>query len=215
MSEHEMLKKLQNINLQLFAEPKEPQNTEPVEPTEPTEPKEPTEPAKQEPKEDKTSEVLKSLMDKISSLEDKLKEPPKTEPVKTEPPAEPTDKDKDKDKAVDNSLEEQLEALKTESAKKATQVTEYEGILSSLIEAKLSDVPEELKGLVPENLSIKDKLDWIIKAEKTGIFGGTKGNIEIGKPLNPKDTKISADDSKLSASARMALAYESSKKSKK
>lgn len=210
MSEHEMLKKLQNINLQLFAEPKEPQNTEPVEPTEPTEPKEPTEPAKQEPKEDKTSEVLKSLMDKISSLEDKLKEPPKTEP-----PAEPTDKDKDKDKAVDNSLEEQLEALKTESAKKATQVTEYEGILSSLIEAKLSDVPEELKGLVPENLSIKDKLDWIIKAEKTGIFGGTKGNIEIGKPLNPKDTKISADDSKLSASARMALAYESSKKFKK
>lgn len=163
----------------------------------------------------KDNSILKSLVDKIASLEEKLAEKKPKEVDK------PEDKKEDvKDDKVDKSSElstfkDEIEQIKDEVKKKNKVVSEYEGVLKNIIDTKLADVSDDLKALIPESLNVKEKLDWILKAEKAGIFGrDKKGSIEIGKPLNPKDTKQPVDDSKLSASAKMALAYESSKKKK-
>lgn len=94
---------------------------------------------------------------------------------------------------------------------KTDLVSEYESVLSAMIEAKMQDVPDNIKDLVPTNLSIKERLDWLTKAEKSGIFKTSNPDIEIGKPLNPINTKQPTDVSKLSANAIMAMAYGNSK----
>jgi hypothetical protein len=162
--------------------------------------------------EDKDS-ILKSLVDKIASLEEKLKAPEK--PKEEEKPKTPEKEEKADNKNLDG-FEDELKLIKDEIKKKDKVVSDYEGVLQTLIDSKLDGVSDDLKALIPESLNVKERLDWIIKAEKAGIFGqGSKGSIEIGKPLNPKDTKQHVDDSKLSASAKMALAYGSSKKKSK
>lgn len=93
-------------------------------------------------------------------------------------------------------------------------VSEYEGIITGLIEAKMAEVPENLKELVPANLSLKERMDWLTKAEKSGIFKANNPDIEIGKPMNPNTVKQQADTAKLSASAIMAMAYGNSKSKK-
>ena len=85
-------------------------------------------------------------------------------------------------------------------------VADYEGVLTGIIESKLLGVPENLKELIPANVSLKDQLDWLTKAEKSGIFKQVNPDIEIGKPLNPNN-KQTIDTSKLSASSIMAMAY--------
>lgn len=170
---------------------------------------EPEQTEQKEQHEDKDS-ILKSLVDKIASLEEKLKAPEK--PKEEEKPKTLEKEEKTDNKNLDG-FEDELKLIKDEIKKKDKVVSEYEGVLQTLIDSKLDGVSDDLKALIPESLNVKERLDWIIKAEKAGIFGqGEKGSIEIGKPLNPKDTKQSVDDSKLSASAKMALAYGSSKK---
>ena len=165
--------------------------------------------------EDKDS-ILKSLVDKIASLEEKLA----SNKTPEKPKEEEKPKENEKEEKVDNKnldgFEDELKLIKDEIKKKDKVVSDYEGVLQTLIDSKLDGVSDDLKALIPESLNVKEKLDWIIKAEKAGIFGqASKGSIEIGKPLNPKDTKQPVDDSKLSASAKMALAYGSSKKKSK
>lgn len=162
----------------------------------------------------KDNSILKSLVDKIASLEEKLAEKKPKEVDKPEDKKEDNKDDKDKSSEL-STFKDEIEQIKDEVKKKNKVVSEYEGVLKNIIDTKLADVSDDLKALIPESLNVKEKLDWILKAEKAGIFGGDKkGSIEIGKPLNPKDTKQPVDDSKLSASAKMALAYESSKKKK-
>jgi len=184
-------------------------------PVQETEEKKPEQIEQKEQHEDKDS-ILKSLVDKIASLEEKLasnKVPEK--PKEEEKPKTPEKEEKTDNKNLDG-FEDELKMIKDEIKKKDKVVSDYEGVLQTLIDSKLDGVSDDLKALIPESLNVKEKLDWIIKAEKAGIFGqGSKGSIEIGKPLNPKDTKQPVDDSKLSASAKMALAYGSSKKKSK
>ncbi|MFT8313253.1 MAG: hypothetical protein ABF633_03245 [Clostridium sp.] len=208
------------MNLQLFAEstPEGGQETPPA--TDPVEKVETTPPATEEPKAEeqpKTDDVYKSLLDKINSLEAKINEP-KPEHKEEPKPAEEVKTDEKNEETPNadlDAIQKELNQAKTDAETKSNLVTEYEGILNSIIEAKLSEIPEDLKTLVPENLPLKEKLDWITKAEKTGIFKGKDTDIEIGKPLNPKDTKQHTDTSKMSASALMSLAYGNTKGKKK
>lgn len=161
-----------------------------------------------------------------------------TKDTKDEKPEEPVKEEtKEEDKPEEKQESEDVAGLKAEIAKLQGELeqakangdskveldqvntllkvqkdlaTEYEGILNGIIEAKLQEIPENLKELVPANLNIKERLDWITKAEKTGIFKQANPDIEIGKPLNPSNKKQSTDTSKLSASSLMAMAYGSS-----
>lgn len=118
-----------------------------------------------------------------------------------------------------NNSREMLDQANTRLKEQKNLVSEYEGILNEIIDTKLKDIPENLKELVPANVSLKEKINWITKAEKSGIFTKPQQanpQIEIGKPLNPSTTnKQQTDTSKMSASAIMAMAYGNSQTKKK
>ncbi|MCW6094555.1 hypothetical protein LAV60_15395 [Clostridium sporogenes] len=168
-----------------------------------------------------------------SDLKDNNKEP-ETEPIK-EPEKEPEKKEEPENKENEKvtGLEAEIERLKGElkqvKAKDDSKVAldqantllneqknlvaEYEGILTGIIDTKLEQIPENLKELVPANLSLKEKMDWLTKAEKSGVFK-VNPDIEIGKPLNPNNIKQPTDTSKLSTSSILAMAYGNSKNRK-
>lgn len=180
---------------------------------------------KKEEKEEPTKEEDKPE-DKVDEPEDKKDEKPED---KKEEPEQNDNIEKIAGLEAENQrLKDELAKLQSNTGDKVALeqantllnvqknlVSEYEGILNTIIEAKLTDVPENLKELVPANLSLQQKLDWITKAEKSGIFGKQPNtDIEIGKPLNPNSGKQNTDTSKLSASSLMAMAYGNAQKGK-
>lgn len=103
--------------------------------------------------------------------------------------------------------------LKEEVNSKDAIIKEYEELISNLIETKLKDVPEEYKELIPDNLNLKQKLNWLDKAEAKGIFHKEekkKPTVEIGKPLNVDVPQV--DTSKLSGSQLLKMAYNTIRK---
>ena len=146
--------------------------------------------------EEKTEEPVNPLTGKVTELTSEI------EKLKAEliTPNQPKD--------ADIPLDQATPVLKVQK----DLVSEYEGIINGILDAKLADVPENLKELVPSNLNLQQKLDWLNKAEKTGIFKAKDTDIEIGKPLNPNNVKQHTDTSKLSASSLLSMAYGSKKK---
>lgn len=122
-------------------------------------------------------------------------------------------------KKLTETQSEQLsafESTKTELEKQTTLVGEYEAILTELMDAKLADVSDEIKALMP-NGSIKEKFDWINKAEAANLFKKPETNkstksVEIGKPIDVASTDKKVDTSKLTATQLMQMAYSSLKK---
>ena len=80
--------------------------------------------------------------------------------------------------------------------------------------ARLDNIPENYRELVPSNLPLKDTLNWLNKAESTGLFGQAKKeapNVEIGKPMNPTSNKQHIDYSTMRPATMLAMAYSSNK----
>lgn len=93
----------------------------------------------------------------------------------------------------------QLDSLNTEISK----LTEYEQTVKDMVASKIASIPENLRGLVPTGTA-KEQLDWISKAETSGLFKSTV--TEIGKPFNPKSAPT-VDINSLSPSAILSMAY--------
>lgn len=111
------------------------------------------------------------------------------------------------------SLTESVNTLTADLEKKQTVIGEYEGILQNIVESKMNNVPEQFKDLVPSNMSLTEKLNWLDKAETTGLFTTKeKANtqVEIGKPMNVESPKVEME--KLSASELMKMAYSTFKR---
>ena len=106
-----------------------------------------------------------------------------------------------------------VETMKVEAEKTKAELKEYEELVSNLIETKLKEVPEDYKELIPDNLSLKQKLNWLEKAEAKGLFNKEekkKPNVEIGKPMNVDAPSV--DTSKLTGSQLLRMAYNSVKR---
>jgi len=113
------------------------------------------------------------------------------------------------EKAV--SLAKTVEDLTGEIESNKTVISEYETLLKSVIEGKMKNVPEQYRELVPENMGLKEKLEWLDKAESTGLFiKEEKPEVEIGKPMNVEIPKV--DTAKMSASDLMKMAYNTIKR---
>lgn len=181
------------------------ENKEPI--TEPVKPEEP----KKEPVKEPVGEPVK--------------EPKKEEPAK-EPKKEPVDSSKEIEelKATISDLEVKAgtvdtvtlenENLKGEINTLNTQLKDYEELVSNLVNTKLEQIPAKYKELIPDNLDLKQKLNWLNKAESKGLFDKEEKKapaVEIGKPMN-FDTDNSVDTTKLSGSQLLKLAYNSIKK---
>jgi seryl-tRNA synthetase len=94
------------------------------------------------------------------------------------------------------NTQKELEALKQYQ----TRSTELEGLISNMVETKLSTIPEEMHDLVPTNLTPEAKLDWLNKAESKGLFGSQKPEPkEVGKPSNKSNEQPKVDKANLSA----------------
>lgn len=81
-------------------------------------------------------------------------------------------------KELIDSLRSQL----VEVSGKASKVEEYEATLGKLLQAELAALPEQSRRLVPEKLSIQDRLDYIaenrellVKPAAPNIGAGSKG----------------------------------------
>lgn len=149
------------MKLQFFADPetdpeKEPEKEPAKEPEQKEEPKDP-EPTK-EPK-------------KESEKEPETKEPEKKDP-KPEDNSEKLEELKRKlaeAQEYKNKYEEAAK-FKSEYEKAQEELHKYESSLTKIAEQKIEALPEEYRGLVPEG-NTQDKLDWLAKAEKSGLFG--------------------------------------------
>jgi hypothetical protein len=152
-------------------------------------------------------------VDKVETKEPEVIEPTKAETDLIALKAEMAKLQADLAKAlIKDDSQVALDQAKLLITAKDGLVNDYESVLTGIIASKLEGVPEAMKELIPSNATLTEQLAWLTKAEKAGIFKpSVNPDIEIGKPLNPKDSKQSLDTSKLSASAIMALAYGSSK----
>ena len=111
------------------------------------------------------------------------------------------------------TLEQELSTVKIQTEKQATLITEYETLVTKLVETKMSQVPSEYTDLIPSNLSLTQKLDWLDKAESKGLFKQDKQdkpNVEIGKPMNVEPKQ--ADTSKLFGGSLLRHAYNTIRK---
>jgi ribonucleoside-triphosphate reductase len=80
-----------------------------------------------------------------------------------------------------------------------SRTTELEGLISNMVETKLETIPEEMRDLVPTNLTPEAKLDWLTKAESKGLFGTLKTEVkEVGKPSNKSNEQPKVDKANLS-----------------
>lgn len=106
-----------------------------------------------------------------------------------------------------------VETMKQEVEAQKTAIAEYEKLVGELVEAKMKQVPEQFKELIPDNLDIKQQLNWLGKAEAKGLFtkeAKKKPDVEIGKPMNVDVPQV--DTSKLTGSQLLKMAYNTIKK---
>lgn len=74
----------------------------------------------------------------------------------------------------------ELERYKGEHTQYSTRVEELEGVIESMVEAKLEEIPEDLHDIIPNGMSPEQKLQWISTAQAKGLFGSKQ---------NPKETE--------------------------
>lgn len=122
--------------------------------------------------------------------EEKVEQKTEPEPnpeAKEEPKPETKEDPKPETKAEDNSeelaelkrkLEEaedlkaklkEAESFKAQYEKAKEELAGYETSLAKIAEQKIEAIPEQFRDLVPEGTT-QDKLDWLAKAEKSGLF---------------------------------------------
>jgi F0F1-type ATP synthase membrane subunit b/b' len=71
-----------------------------------------------------------------------------------------------KEKEDYKALYEQTTSELSELKPKAEQFDSYQETMSKLLEAQIEEIPEELRSLIPDELSVKQKIDWIAKNKK-------------------------------------------------
>lgn len=86
------------------------------------------------------------------------------------------------------SASEQLNDFKSKTEQFESRTKELEGVIGQLLEAKLSDIPEEFHDIIPDNLGAEQKLAWIERAQTKGLFGA-KAQSPIGESTNPGNSQ--------------------------
>jgi ribonucleoside-triphosphate reductase len=80
-----------------------------------------------------------------------------------------------------------MDGIKAQHKEAKTRVEQLEAVINGLLEARLENVPEEFRDLVPGNLAPEQKLEWLGAAEKKGLFGvaSQKKETPVGSQTNP------------------------------
>jgi len=80
-----------------------------------------------------------------------------------------------------------MDGIKGQHKEATARVTQLEAVIIGLLEARLENVPEDFRDLVPSNLAPEQKLEWLTAAEKKGLFGAAsqKKETPVGSQTNP------------------------------
>lgn len=101
-----------------------------------------------------------------------------------------------------------FEQTQQEFSSVKTRTEQLEGVINALYETKIAEVPEDFRDLIPENLSIEKKLEWVNNAQAKGLFGfqQNKATQPLGQPTNTP-TEVQVDVSKMSIGELFKSAY--------
>lgn len=174
----------------------------------------------EEPKVDPTEEQGKAdpKVEEPKEDEKPKEEQEKKDDPKVDPQVDETEKLKGEIKELKKTAKEyenltkKMDDLSVETEKNKGIIAGYEALLTNIIETKLEAIPTDLKELIPENMDLVQKLTWLEKAEKRGLFNKQekKKDVEVGKPLNVETPKV--DTAKMSPAELFKLAYNTVKK---
>ncbi|MGF9741589.1 hypothetical protein ABEX38_29920 [Priestia megaterium] len=191
---------LKRLNLQFFSQ--EGAGGGQVEPKVNQDPQGQTgDPAQVEPKSNQESMIPKSRFDevntKMKAMEQQIAEftrlqaeAQKAEEVK----ALEAKKEQGKYQELYEKATQDLESFKPYE----TRAKELETLINGMVEQKLTAVPEEMKDLIPSNLTPEATLEWLSKAEAKGLFGKAEVK-EIGEPSNRQQQEPKVEKGKMSA----------------
>lgn len=106
---------------------------------------------------------------------------------------------------------EQLKATKetveTEATTVKAQAENYESVLKEVVEEKSAVIPEAVRALMPENITVAEQVEWLKKAEAAIPKQEEKEEeiISIGRPT-PVPEKV-VDESTLSVGQKLSNAF--------
>jgi len=100
----------------------------------------------------------------------------------------------------------EAETIKAQAQAHEARAAALEAIMTEMLTAKLAAIPEELRDIIPDNLTSEAKLSWIDRAQAKGLFGVSKANTPLGGATNPALTQI-ADLSKLTPFQLLKAGY--------
>jgi hypothetical protein len=75
-----------------------------------------------------------------------------------------------------------------------------------MVNSKIETIDEDYRDLIPSNLSNEEKLEWIDKAEKKGLFKKANEEVTIGESTNRKQ-EIKRDIKQMSAMEKLLMGY--------
>lgn len=154
--------------------------------------------------ESKTSEQDVQVVEKATE---------KVEPVEPVVPASELEALKQKLTELENSkaeLENKIAEKDNEVSATTNKVSDYESALTKIVDQRLTGIPETIKALMPENLSVAEKLTWVEKAE-AAIPAKEEKAEEVSQPVietigqpTPVKTEIEVDLKDLTASQKLS-----------
>jgi len=74
-------------------------------------------------------------------------------------------------------------SIKETTDKLTSEVEKYKTLVGEMVASKLQAIPEDMRELVPAELSDEQKIAWISKAEEKGLFK-KQAQVVVGTPLN-------------------------------
>jgi predicted RNase H-like nuclease (RuvC/YqgF family) len=83
-----------------------------------------------------------------------------------------------------NETKTKAETLESDLTTKTSRIEHLESTVQALLDEQLKDMEKEHLDLIPD-LSVEDKLLWVVKAKSRGMLGKVQTDIPIGGSVNP------------------------------
>lgn len=104
------------------------------------------------------------------------------------------------------TADEEAKNFKSQHETASQRVQALEGILGGMLETKMSAIPEEFHELIPEGMSLEQKLSWLDKAQAKGMFKKQDEDVVIGESTNRK-TEPKVDVKQMSPMEKLLASY--------
>ncbi|KTS84474.1 hypothetical protein NS115_03875 [Paenibacillus jamilae] len=174
------------LNLQLFGDEGGAEGGNPTGGTDPTPGGEPTPPNPEAPKD---IMIPKTRFDEVNANYKSVKEQLDQFLAAQKQAEDDAAKQRGEYEQLYNTAQQEVGTYKEQAEKTSARVQELEGLLGTMLDTKLADIPEAMRDLIPENLSPEQKLAWIDKAAARGVFGSPKQpEVPVGGSTNPGNT---------------------------